>query len=148
MSAEDTKVIYTAIGKTAGLNVLFDPDYQSRRIPVDLDNVNVEDALRIVGTIAGTFYKVITPDTIFVAASTRQKHTDLDDVAVQTFYLTNAAQQADANEIVTALRNVLDARQTRSTSSPRRTPSSCARRPSTSSSPKNCSTISTAPAPR
>jgi general secretion pathway protein D len=108
MSAEDTKVIYAAIGKTAGLNVLFDPDYQSRRIPVDLNSVKVEDALRIVGTIAGTFYKVITPDTIFVAASTRPKHTDLDDVAVQTFYLTNASQQADANEIVTALRNVLD----------------------------------------
>ena len=108
MSAEDTKVIYSAIGKEAGLNVLFDPDYQSRRIPVDLNSVNVEDALRIVGTIAGTFYKVITPDTIFVAASTRPKHTDLDDVAVQTFYLTNASQQADANEIVTALRNVLD----------------------------------------
>ncbi len=105
----DTKDIYTAIGKIAGLNVLFDPDYTSRRIPVDLMNVSLADALRVVGTIAGTFYKPITPDTIFVAASTRQKHTDLDDVAVQTFYLTNAAQQADANEIVTALRNVLTA---------------------------------------
>jgi general secretion pathway protein D len=104
---EDTKYIYTALGKGAGLNVLFDPDYQSRRVPIDLVNVTLADALRIVGTIAGTFYKVITPDTIFVAASTHQKHTDLDDVAVQTFYLTNAAQQADANEIVTALRNVL-----------------------------------------
>jgi len=105
----DTKDIYIAIGKIAGLNVLFDPDYTSRRIPVDLMNVSLSDALRVVGTIAGTFYKPITPDTIFVAASTRQKHTDLDDVAVQTFYLTNAAQQADANEIVTALRNVLSA---------------------------------------
>jgi general secretion pathway protein D len=106
-TVEDVKNVYTAIGKLAGLNVLFDPDYQSRRIPVDLMSVSLADALRVVGTIAGTFYKPITPDTIFIAASTRQKHTDLDDVAVQTFYLTNAAQQADANEIVTALRNVL-----------------------------------------
>ena len=106
---EDTKNIYTAIAKGAGINVLFDPDYQSRRIPVDLVGVTLQDALRVVGTIAGTFYKVITPDTIFVAANTRQKHTDLDAVAVQTFYLTNASQQADANEIVTALRNVLAA---------------------------------------
>ena len=106
---EDTKNIYTAIAKGGGINVLFDPDYQSRRIPVDLVGVSLSDALRVVGTIAGTFYKVITPDTIFVAANTRQKHTDLDSVAVQTFYLTNAAQQADANEIVTALRNVLAA---------------------------------------
>jgi general secretion pathway protein D len=105
----DTKDIYTAIGKIAGLNVLFDPDYQSRRIPVDLMSVSLSDALRVVGTIAGTFYKPITPDTIFVAASNTEKHRTLDDVAVQTFYLTNAAQQADANEIVTALRNVLAA---------------------------------------
>jgi general secretion pathway protein D len=104
---EDAKNIYTAIGQLAGLNVLFDPDYQSRRIPVDLKDVSLADALRIVGTVSNTFYKTITPDTIYVAASTHQKHTDLDDVAVQTFFLTNAAQQADANEIVTALRNVL-----------------------------------------
>ncbi len=38
---EDTKVIYQAIGKAAGLNVLFDPDFQSKRIPlVDLTNVD------------------------------------------------------------------------------------------------------------
>jgi general secretion pathway protein D len=104
---EDTKYIYTALGKGAGLNVLFDPDYQSKRVPIDLVNVTLADALRIVGTIAGTFYKVITPDTIFVASSTTQKHHDLDEVAVQTFYLTNAGQQSDANEILTAIRNVL-----------------------------------------
>ncbi len=105
---EDVKVIYQAIGKAAGLNVLFDPDYTSRRIPVDLTSVSLTDALRIVGTIAGTFYKPITPNTIFIAQNTRTKRTDLDELAVQTFYLTNAAQQNDANEIFTALRNLLD----------------------------------------
>jgi general secretion pathway protein D len=106
---EDSKNIYTAIGKLAGLNVLFDPDYQSKRIPVDLTNVSLADALRIVGTIAGTFYKPVTSDTIFVAQNNRQKHTDLDDLAVQTFYLTNPSQQSDANEVYTALRNMLPA---------------------------------------
>ncbi len=105
---EDVKVIYQAIGKAAGLNVLFDPDYTSKRIPVDLTNVSLADALRIVGTIAGTFYKPVTPNTIFVAQNTRAKRQDLDEVAVQTFYLTNASQQADANEIQTAIRNLLD----------------------------------------
>ncbi|MCU1319023.1 MAG: type and secretion system protein, partial [Edaphobacter sp.] len=47
---EDVKNIYQAIGKAAGLNVLFDPDYTSKRIPVDLTNVTLFDALRIVGT--------------------------------------------------------------------------------------------------
>jgi len=45
---EDAKVIYQAIGKAAGVNVLFDPDYTSRRITVELNNVSLMDALRIV----------------------------------------------------------------------------------------------------
>jgi general secretion pathway protein D len=106
---EDSKNIYTAIGKLAGLNVLFDPDYTSRRIPVDLTGVSLGDALRIVGTISSTFYKALTPDTIYVAQNNHQKHVDLDDQAVQTFYLTNPAAQNDANEIYTALRQLLPA---------------------------------------
>lgn len=107
-AVEDVKNIYQAIGKAAGLNVIFDPDYTSKRIPVDLVNVSLADALRIVGTMSGTFYKPVTKNTIFVAQNNRTKRTDLDELAVQTFYLTNASQQSDANEVLTALRNVLD----------------------------------------
>jgi len=105
---EDVKVIYQAIGKAAGFNVLFDPDYTSKRIPVDLNNVSWSDALRIVGALAGTFYKPVTSNTIFVAQNTQQKRQELDEQAVQTFYLTNASQQNDANEVVVAIRNLLD----------------------------------------
>ncbi len=105
---EDTKMIYQAIGKAAGLNVLFDPDYTSKRIPVDLTAVTLSDALRIVGTISGTFYKPVTSNTIFVAQNTRQKRTDLDEMAVQTFYLTNTSTANDATEVLTAIRNLLD----------------------------------------
>ncbi len=105
---EDVKVIYQAVGKAAGLNVLFDPDYTSKRIPVDLTSVSLNDALRIIGTLSGTFWKPVTSNTIFVAQNNRTKRTDLEDLAVQTFYLTNAAAQNDANEILVALRNLLD----------------------------------------
>ena len=88
--------------------MLFDPDFQSKRIPVDLTNVSLGDALRIVGTIGGAFYKPVTSNTIFVAQNNRTKHTDLDELAVQTFYLTNAVAQNDANEVTTAIRNLLD----------------------------------------
>ncbi len=107
-AVEDVKNIYISIGKLAGLNVLFDPDYVSKRIPVDLTNVTLSDALRIVGTVAGTFYKPISSNTIFVAQSSRTKHTDLDELSVQTFYLSNAAQANDGNEILTGLRLLLD----------------------------------------
>ncbi|ADW68743.1 cohesin domain-containing protein [Granulicella tundricola] len=105
---EDVKNIYQAIGKLAGINVIFDPEYTSKRIPIDLTNVTLDDALRIVGTISGTFYKPVTSNTIFVAQNTRTKRTDLDELAVQTFYLSNSAQANDGNEILTGLRLLLD----------------------------------------
>ena len=105
--AEDSKVVYQAIGKQAGINVLFDPDYISKRIQVDLNNVSLLDALRIVGTLSGTFWRPITQNTIFVAQNTRSKRAELDDQAVQTFYLSNAWQQNDLNDVQTALRNVM-----------------------------------------
>jgi general secretion pathway protein D len=104
---QDTKVVYQAIGKAAGINVLFDPDYNSKRIEVDLNNVSLLDALRIVGTMSNTFWRPITSNTIFVAQNTRVKRTELDEQAVQTFYLANAWQQNDLNDVQTALRNVL-----------------------------------------
>jgi general secretion pathway protein D len=105
--AEDSKLVYQAIGKSAGINVLFDPDYISKRIQVDLNNVSLLDALRIVGTLSNTFWRPITQNTIFVAANTRSKRAELDEQAVQTFYLSNAWQQNDLNDVQTALRNVM-----------------------------------------
>ena len=105
----DSKDVYQAIGKAAGINVLFDPDYTSKRIQVDLTNMNLLDALRIVGTLSGTFWRPITENTIFVAQNSRAKRTELDEQAIQTFYLSNAWQQNDLNDVQTALRNVLGA---------------------------------------
>jgi len=104
---EDSKVVYQAVGKAAGVNVLFDPDYIGKRIQVDLNNVSLLDALRIVGTLSNTFWRPVTGNTIFVAANTRAKRTEMDEQAVQTFYLTNAWQANDLNDVQTAIRNVL-----------------------------------------
>ncbi len=104
---EDSKVVYQTICKQAGLNVLFDSEYTSKRIQVDLTNTTLYDALRIVGAISGTFWKPITPNTIFVAADTRAKRTALEQMAVRTFFLTNPSSQQDLNDIQTALRNVM-----------------------------------------
>ncbi len=103
---EDSKVIYQTVGKAAGINVLFDPDYTSKRIQVDLTNTNLYDALRILGVVSGTFWRPITANTIFVAQDSRSKRTELEEQAVQTFYLTNVSQQNDFTDIQTALRNM------------------------------------------
>jgi general secretion pathway protein D len=105
--AEDAKVVYQAIAKAAGVNVLFDPDFNSKRIQVDLNNVSLLDALRIVGVMSDTFWRPVTSNTIFIAQNSRTKRQELDEQAVQTFYLSNAWQQNDLNDVQTALRNVM-----------------------------------------
>jgi general secretion pathway protein D len=104
----DSKVVYQTIGKIAGINILFDPDYTSKRIPIDLNHVTLYDALRSVSFVSQTFWRPVTPDTIFVAADTRQKRTELEQQAVQTFYLGNVTQANDLNEILNAVRNLMD----------------------------------------
>lgn len=105
-ATEDSKVVYQTVGKMAGINVLFDPDYTSKRIQVDLANTDLYDALRIIGVVSGTFWQPVTPNTIFVAQNTRAKRSELQEQAVQTFYLTNVSQQNDFTDIQTALRNM------------------------------------------
>lgn len=102
----DSRVVYQALGKLAGINVIFDPTYTSKRIQVDLNNVTYMNALRIVAMISGTFWRPVTGNTIFVAEDTRAKHVELDQQAVETFYLHNVAQQNDFTEIQTVLRNL------------------------------------------
>ena len=100
-------MVYSTVGKAAGINVLFDPEYTSKNIQVDIANVSLLDALRIVGVSSGTFWHPVTPNTIFVAMNTRAKRQELEQEAVQTFYLANTAQQNDLDDIQTALRNLL-----------------------------------------
>ena len=103
---EDSRIVYETVGKTAGINVLFDPAYTSKRLTVDLTNVSLYDALRIIATISGTFWRPITSNSIFVADNNRGKRLELDPQAVQTFYLSNVSQQQDLNDVQTGLRQL------------------------------------------
>jgi general secretion pathway protein D len=107
-TTEDTKVIYETIGKLAGINILFDPDYTSRRIKVDLNSVSLEDALEIVALESKTFWRAVTPNTIFVAADTPAKRKDVEQSVVKTFYLSNLFQPTELQDVVNALRQILE----------------------------------------
>ena len=105
---EDAKIIYETIGKLAGINVLFDPDYQSRRIRVDLNSVSLEEALQIVALESRTFWRPVTPNTIFVAADNPAKRKDLEQSVIKTFYLSNLSQPTEVQDVVNALRQILE----------------------------------------
>ena len=106
--SEDTKTIYETIGKLAGINVLFDPDYTSRRIRVDLNGVTLQEALEITALESKTFWRPVTPNTIFVAADTPAKRKEMEQSVIRTFYLTNLSQPNELQDLVNILRTLLD----------------------------------------
>jgi general secretion pathway protein D len=106
----DTRVVYETIAKLAGLSVIFDPDFTSRRITAELPNVTLEQALDAVALESKSFWKPITPSVIFVAPDNPQKRKDIEDEVVKTFYVSNTLTPQDLTEIVTGLRQLLDLR--------------------------------------
>ena len=105
---EDSKVIYETVGKLAGINVLFDPDYTSRRIKIELNNVSLEEALQIIAVETKTFWRPVTPNTIFVAADNPAKRKDLEQVVIKTFYLSNLSQPTELQDVTNAMRQILE----------------------------------------
>jgi len=105
---EDTKVIYETIGKLAGINVLFDPDYTSRRVKIELNGVTLSDALDILSLESKTFWRPVTSNTIFVASDTPAKRKELQQNVIKTFYLSNLSQPTELQDVVNAMRTILE----------------------------------------
>ena len=105
---EDTKVIYETVGKLAGINVLFDPDYTSRRIRIELNGVTLNEALEIVALQSKTFWRPVTPNTIFVASDTPAKRKEVEQSVIKTFYLSNVSTPQELQDMVNAMRQILE----------------------------------------
>ena len=106
----DSRIIFDTVAKLAGLTVVFDPDYTSRRVAAELTNVTLEQALDIVSLESKAFWKPVTNDIIFVAPDQAQKRRDYEEEIVRTIYLKNTILPQDLTEIVNGLRQLLDLR--------------------------------------
>lgn len=105
---EDSKVIYETIGKLAGINVLFDPDYTSRRIKVELNGVTLNQALEVVALESKTFWRPVTPNTIYIAADTKSKRQEIEQQVLKTFYISNLSSATELQDVTNTLRTVLE----------------------------------------
>src|SRR3984893_15269093 len=106
--SNDAKIAFETIAKLAGLTVIFDPDFPARKIPVQLNNVTLEQALDIVSMEAKAAWKPVTENVIFVYPDQPAKRRDYEENVVQTFYLSNTVQAQELTEVVTGLRQLLD----------------------------------------
>ncbi len=105
---EKTNVIYETVGKLAGINVLFDPDYTPKQTRIELNGVTLEDALEIISFETKTFWRPVTPNTIFVAQDNPAKRKELEQNVIKTFYLSNLSQPTELQDVVNAMRTILE----------------------------------------
>jgi len=105
---DKSDTVYRTIGQLAGINVLLDPDYVPKPIKVELNGVTLEDALEITALESKTFWRPVTPNTIFVAQDNIAKRKELEQSVLKTFYLTNLSAPTELQDVVNAIRAVLD----------------------------------------
>ena len=106
------KVLFDTVGKVFGVNVIFDPDYETqntiKQSSVELANATITEAFDDIAVVTKSYWKVLTPNTIFVTLDSRQKRQEYEEQVVKVFYLQNVGQAAELNEAVTVLRTVAD----------------------------------------
>jgi len=105
---DKSDMVYRTIGQLAGINVLFDPDYTGKVIKVELTGVTLEEALEITALESKTFWRPVTSNTIFVAQDNPAKRKELEQSVLKTFYLQNLSQPTELQDVVNAIRAVLD----------------------------------------
>jgi hypothetical protein len=107
---DNTRAIFERLARSAGLNVIFDPDFRGQRIPLDLSNVDIFEALDIIALQTRTFWKPINKTTILVSPDNQTKRRDYDELVLKTIYLSNSVTSTEITEAITALRTLLNMR--------------------------------------
>lgn len=98
--------IYQALGQTAGVNFIFDPQFRDQNVTVDLKAVPFEQALAALGTIGHTFHRVLDSHVITVIPDDANKRREYEQQVIKTFFLSSS----DLKETIDLLRVVLGAR--------------------------------------
>src|SRR5450432_1536934 len=105
------KLLFETVAKLAGLNVLWDPEYQApvrTNVPVEFDNSTLEEALDYLAVITKSYWKPLSPNTIFITMDNPNKRRDYEEQVAKVFYLSNVNTPQELQEIVNAVRSVAD----------------------------------------
>jgi general secretion pathway protein D len=110
ISGQKTKKVFESIGKISGINVLFDPEYAEPASPitVELQKTTLEEALDYVAVITKSYWKALSPNTIFVINDNQNKRRDYEEMVTKVFYLQNVTLPAELQEIQQILRTGCD----------------------------------------
>src|ERR1700704_1223282 len=109
MSA-DARTVFKTLGKLAGVNVIFDPDFQEKKVNVDLFNVTVQQALNVASVEGKAFWKPVSSNIILVLPDTPGKRKEQEELVLQKIYLQHPQTPQELTEIMTSLQQMLELR--------------------------------------
>jgi len=112
--ANDTaRATYETVAAMAGLRIVFDSRFQdSPAMPFKVENVTIADALDFLSLQTRTIWQMMDSDTVLVAPDNPSARADLLPKVTKTISLApRAGTPGNINEIVTALRTLLNLRQ-------------------------------------
>ena len=92
------------LGEAAGINVLYDRDFEDLTLSVTLAGVTFEEALSRILSVNGAFHKVVDPRTIVVAPETPDKRGEYEELVIRTFYVSHGDVEALAELLATLVR--------------------------------------------
>ncbi len=109
MTAE-ASMVFRTVGKLAGVNVIFDPDFQDKKITIDLINVTIEQALNVVCVEGKAFWKPLSSNIILVLPDTQGKRKEQEEQVLQKIYLQHTQTAQEITEMATGLQQMLELR--------------------------------------
>ncbi len=91
------------LGEAAGIDVLYDRDFEDLTLSVTLNGVTFGQALSRILSANGAFHKVVDPTTIVVAPDTSEKRAEYEEQVIRTFYVSHG----NVEELVELLRVIV-----------------------------------------
>ena len=106
------RVLFETVCKVAGVNVLFDPEYDQnqtiRSVQIDLTRTTLDQALDQLAVVTKSFWKPLSSNAIFITVDNPTKRREYAEQVVKVFYLANLTSPQEMQEMLTVLRTVVD----------------------------------------
>jgi general secretion pathway protein D len=112
MNNSRPRIMFETVAKIAGINVIFDPEYDQQQTirtqSIDLTRTTLDQALDQLSVLTKSFWKPLSENTIFITVDNPTKRREYAEQVVKVFYLSNVTSPQEMQEILTVLRTVVD----------------------------------------
>lgn len=98
------KMVFEALSRTAGVNILLDKDVKSDlKTTIFVNNASVEDSIDLILLQNQLDKKILNENTVFVYPNLPAKTKDYQDLVIRSFHLINS----DAKQMLTMVKTLL-----------------------------------------